>query len=82
MPSYKTIAQILIATSAVGSALAAPAPAQEMHDARADLSQLERRISDNAKNTVAAGLLAGGIWGTAGMVGKFFNSVTPTVDYK
>ena len=82
MPSYKTIAQILIATSAVGSALAAPPPAQEMHDARADPPMLERRLSDAAKTTAAAGLIGGGIWGAAGMIGKFFNSVIPTADYR
>jgi hypothetical protein len=63
MPSYRTLAQILIATSAVGSALAAPAPAQEMHDARADLSQLDRRISSDftgiLKTAPIAGVVAG-----------------------
>jgi hypothetical protein len=65
MPSYRTLAQILIATSAVGSALAAPAPAQEMRDARADLSQLDRRIHPDIKTigmtAPVAGILSGGL---------------------
>ena len=67
MPSYKTIAQILIAISAVGSALAAPVPVHQMHDARNDLSQLERALKDEiggiAKSYVAAGAVAGIIGG-------------------
>jgi hypothetical protein len=81
MPSYKTIAQILIATSIASSALAAPSPAQEMHDARADLSPLDRRMSDAAKTAAAAGVIAGGIWGVAGVAGKVLNSVIPTIKY-
>jgi len=64
MPSYRTLAQILIATSAVGSALAAPAPAQEMRDARADLSQLDRRAIHPdlifiSKSAPIAGVISG-----------------------
>lgn len=81
MPSYKTITQILIATSIASSALAAPSPAQEMHDARADLSPLDRRMSDGAKTAATAGIIAGGIWGAAGVAGKLLNSVIPTVHY-
>jgi hypothetical protein len=81
MPSYNTIAQILVATSIASSALAAPSPAQEMYDARADLSQLDRRMSDGAKTAATAGLIAGGIWGVAGVTGKLLNSVIPTVHY-
>ena len=69
MPSYKTIAQILIAASAIGSALAAPVPVHQMHDARNDLSQLERALKnealDIAKSYMMAGTVAGIIGGGA-----------------
>ena len=66
MPSYKTIAQILIATSAVGSALAAPAPAHQIHDARNDLSQSERDFKSEWKGIAAASAAAGVVAGTLG----------------
>jgi hypothetical protein len=66
MPSYKTLAQILIATSAVGSALAAPALAQEMHDTRTDPSQLDRRINKDIKNIFLTAIPAGLVAGTLG----------------
>lgn len=81
MPSYKTLAQILIATSAVGSALAAPAPAQEMRDARADLSQLDRRVAflstdlkNLAKAATTAGIVAGLVGGVTAFGVKYINA--------
>jgi hypothetical protein len=83
MPSYRTLAQILIATSAVGSALAAPAPAQEMHDARADLSQLDRRISPDLKSIGATAPLAGLVAGVMTTVVYFVNKyITADIGHK
>jgi len=80
MPSYKTLAPILIATSAVGSVLAAPAPAQEMRDARADLSQLDRRLNPDVvailKTAPVAGLVAGTVAALATYAQKYINSAT------
>jgi hypothetical protein len=76
MPSYRTLAQILIATSAVGSALAAPAPAQEMRDARADLSQLDRRIHPDLKAIGYTAPLAGVISGLILTSVWFINKAT------
>ena len=82
MPSYKTITQILITTSAVGSALAAPLTAQEMHDARADLFQLVRRMnSENKKifyTAPLAGLVAGTIGGLASSGQKWLTAYVPS----
>jgi hypothetical protein len=78
MPSYKTIAQILIATSAVGSALAAPAPAHRIHDARNDLSQSKRDLKNEwkgiAASYAAAGVVAGTMAGMANVGQKWMSS--------
>jgi len=66
MPSYKTIAQILIAASAVGSALAAPVPVHQMHDARNDPSQLERALKDEALGIAKSYMMAGAVAGVIG----------------
>ena len=83
MPSYKTLAQILIATSAVGSALAAPAlPQARMHDARTDLSQLDRRglnpeVVSILKTAPFAGLVAGTVAALAAYSQKYINAAIP-----
>jgi hypothetical protein len=78
MPSYKTIAQILIATSAVGSALAAPAPAHRIHDPHNDLSQSKRDFRGEWKGIVvpyaAAGVVAGTVGGLANAGQKWMSS--------
>lgn len=78
MPLYKTIAQILIATSAVGSALAAPAPAHRIHDARNGLSQSKRTLRTEWKSIVypyaAAGVVAGTVAGVANAGQKWMSS--------
>jgi len=82
MPSYKTLAQVLIATSAVGSALAAPALAQEMHDARTDLSQLDRRRLDPEVMTILktapiAGVVSGTVAALMAYGQKYVNHAIP-----
>ncbi len=68
------------ATSIVGSAFAAPAPAEEMHDGHTDLSELECRwelgstTTGILKTAPLAGLIAGTIGGLAVVLQKFIAS--------
>jgi hypothetical protein len=84
MRPYKTIAQILIAASVAGSAFATPTPAEQMHDARTDLSELERRwelgptTKGVLKTAPVAGFIAGTIGGLAVIAQKFIAAVVPS----
>ena len=68
MHPYQTFAQVLIAASAIRSALAAPLPAKETHDAReGTISQLDRR------KTIPVGEMAAfAVGSTAGYVAGHF----------
>jgi hypothetical protein len=79
MRPFQTISQIFIATSVISCVLAAPS-AEETHDARTDIIQLERRLSTTAKTIFAtapfAGMVAGLIGGLASEAQKYIAAGT------